>query len=138
MPCLVSERWKALAISASTPGMMRSRNSTTVTSAPRRRQTEPSSSPMMPAPITTSVLGTSGSDSAPVESTMRFWSTVTPGSARGLRAGGDDDVLGVERALGAVLGRDLDLAGAGDAARALDPLDLVLLEQELDALGQRP
>ena len=71
-PCLVSERWKVLAVSASMPGVMRSRNSTTVTSAPRRRQTEPSSRPMMPAPMTTRLLGTSGSDRAPVESTMRF------------------------------------------------------------------
>ena len=62
MPCLVSARWKVLAISASMPGVMRSRNSTTVTSAPSRRQTEPSSRPMMPAPITTRCFGTSGSD----------------------------------------------------------------------------
>jgi hypothetical protein len=83
MPCLVSDRCRVLASSASEPGVIRSRNSTTVTSAPRRRQTEPSSSPMMPAPITTSDLGTSGSDSAPVESTIRRWSTVTPGSPAG-------------------------------------------------------
>ena len=53
-----------------------------------------------------------------------------------LGAGGDDDVLGFQGGDRAVLGGDLDLARAGDLARALDPLDLVLLEQELDALGQ--
>ena len=31
---------------------------------------------------------------------------------------------------------DLDAAVAGQPRRALDPVDLVLLEQELDALGQ--
>ena len=35
---------------------------------------------MTPAPTTTSRFGTAGSDSAPVEETMRFSSTVTPGS----------------------------------------------------------
>ena len=116
---------------------MRSRNSTTVTSAPSRRQTEPSSRPMMPAPITTRRLGdlrqrqraggiddpllvdarrpAGGAGSEPVAMTMFLASRVVSDAVRG---------------------RDLDLAGAGDAARALDPVDLVLLEQELDALGQ--
>ncbi len=60
------------------PGRMPSRNSTTVTSAPRRRQTEPSSSPITPPPITTIDFGTSASSSAPVEVTMRVSSTSTP------------------------------------------------------------
>ncbi len=59
---------------------MRSRYSTTSTSAPRRRQTEPSSSPITPAPITTSFFGTPESTSAPVEDTIVFSSIVTPGS----------------------------------------------------------
>jgi hypothetical protein len=70
------------------------------------------------------LLGTPGRDRAPVEST------------RGLRAGGDDDVLGVELGDLAVLGRDLDLARTSDLAPALDPVDLVLLEQEFHAFGQ--
>ena len=40
-PCLVSERWKAFLISPSMVGTMFGRNSTTVTSEPRRDQTEP-------------------------------------------------------------------------------------------------
>jgi hypothetical protein len=83
IPCLVSERWKVLAVSSSTPGVMRSRNSTTVTFEPSRRQTEPSSSPITPAPITIRLLGTSGRASAPVESTIRFWSTVDAASGAG-------------------------------------------------------
>ena len=65
------------------PGVMRSRYSTTVTSAPRRRQTEPSSRPMMPAPMTIRCFGTSGRARAPVESTIRFSSISTPGSGEG-------------------------------------------------------
>jgi len=42
----------------------------------------------------------------------------------------------VQRGLGAALGFDLDFAGAGDAAEALHHVDLVLLHQEFDALGQ--
>ena len=40
------------------PGTMRSRNSTTSTSAPSRRHTEPSSSPIAPAPTTSRRFGT--------------------------------------------------------------------------------
>ena len=53
---------------------------------------------------------------------------------RDVRAGGDDDRLGLERLRLAVGGLHLDLAGRGDAADALKGLDLVLLEQERDAL----
>jgi len=52
-----------------------------------------------------------------------------------VRARGDDNVLRLERLHGAVLGRHLHLAGRGDAARAVEGVDLVLLQQELDALG---
>ncbi len=80
MPCLASRRWNALAMSRSMPGMMRSRNSTTVTSAPSRRHTEPSSRPITPAPTTSSLPGTVSSVSAPVDETICFSSMVTPRS----------------------------------------------------------
>ncbi len=60
------------------PGRMRSKNSTTVTWAPRRRHTEPSSSPITPAPTTSSFSGTLSSASAPVDETMRFSSISMP------------------------------------------------------------
>ncbi len=60
------------------PGKAPSMNSTTVTLAPSRRQTEPSSRPMTPAPTTSRSFGTDGSDSAPVEDTMRFSSMSMP------------------------------------------------------------
>ena len=50
------------------------------------------------------------------------------------RTGGDDDVLGADN-LGAAITLDGDFALGGDAALALEPVDLVLLEQELDAGG---
>jgi hypothetical protein len=63
------------------PPKMVSRNSTTVTLAPSRAQTEPSSSPITPPPTTTMVAGTLASSSAPVEDTIAFSSksTLTPG-----------------------------------------------------------
>src|SRR5204863_300424 len=47
---------------------------------PSRRHAEPSSSPMTPPPMATMRLGTCGSSSAPVESTIRSWSMAMPGS----------------------------------------------------------
>ena len=53
------------------------------------------------------------------------------GQRRDAGASGDDDVLGTDLAIA-----DLDAVGAGEGGVALQPLDLVLLEQELDAAGQ--
>ncbi len=66
---------------------------------------------MTPAPTTRSRFGTAGSDSAPVEVTMRFSSTVTPGKRCRVRAGGDDDRLGLDLAGRTVLGGDATLPG---------------------------
>ena len=52
------------------------------------------------------------------------------GKGRGFGPCGDDDVLGLVD-----LVTDLDLASFGDGGPAFDPVDLVLLEQELDPLG---
>ena len=80
-PCLVSTRWNCLATSPSMPPRIVSRYSTTVTLAPSRAQTEPSSSPMTPPPTTTMVAGTLANSSAPVDETITFSSnsTSTPG-----------------------------------------------------------
>ena len=80
IPCLPSTRWNCLPTSESMPGTRRSRYSTTVTSAPSRFQTLPSSSPIYPPPITTRWPGTRSSSSAPVLVTIRASSTSTPGS----------------------------------------------------------
>ena len=54
--------------------------------------------------------------------------------ARHVGTGGDDDGFGVERLHLAVGAGDFDLAGDGDTAGAEISIDLVLLEQEVDAL----
>ena len=58
-------------------------NSTTVTLAPNRRQTEPSSSPITPPPITTRWRGTSGIASAPTLESTRRSSNLRNGSSDG-------------------------------------------------------
>mmetsp|Transcript_14595 Transcript_14595/g.44568 ORF Transcript_14595/g.44568 Transcript_14595/m.44568 type:complete len:203 (+) Transcript_14595:809-1417(+) len=85
IPCFFRMRWKSFATSLSMPGVMRSRNSTTVTLEPSLFQTEPISRPITPAPITTSFSGTLSNSRAPVLSTMIFpsLSTGTPGSLDG-------------------------------------------------------
>ena len=66
---------------------------------------------------------------------MRLPIELDPRHAARLRSGGDDDLLPGGQRLLVALG-DLDLAAAGEPAAALDPGDLVLLEQQLDAAGE--
>ena len=54
--------------------------------------------------------------------------------ARDVRAGGDDDVLGLQRLVLLSSRFHLDLARSDDPPGAVKRFDLVLLEQELDAL----
>ncbi|MNV69205.1 hypothetical protein D3C71_1621060 [compost metagenome] len=64
---------------------------------------------------------------------------IVEGHARqgsGFGAGGNDDVLGLQLSLAAIFGLDDDLADAVQSPPAFDPVDLVLAEQVLDALGQ--
>ena len=62
------------------PGIIWSRYSTTVTSAPKRLHTEPNSSPITPPPMTRSFSGTFLSSKAPVDDTICFSSISRPGS----------------------------------------------------------
>ena len=133
-PCFSSRRWNCLPTSPSMPGRMRSRNSTTVTSAPSRRHTEPSSSPITPAPTTISASGGLASASAPVEETICLLVDLDARQLRDVGAGGDDDRLGLVRRFGAVGAFDDDAARRGDPPLAMKPVDLVLLEQEGDAV----
>ena len=48
--------------------------------------------------------------------------------------GGDDDGFRVQRLCLAVVALHVDLAGRGDASSTVEGIDLVLLEQKLDAL----
>ena len=60
------------------------------------------------------------------------------GNAHDLGAGGDQNVLAPDGLLRAVVAVDLDLVGRRKLAPALDIVDLVLLEQALDAARQLP
>ena len=131
-PCFLKILCASLRTSPSMPGRIWSRNSTTVTLAPSRRQTLPSSSPITPPPITTMWPGTLGSASAPVNRRSRFMVDLDAGQRRDARAGGDDDIL---RRVG-LCRRRRPLSLPVNLRMALQPFDLVLLEQELDAAGQ--
>ena len=82
-PCFVKSFSASLAMAVSTVPRNAGNASSTVTSAPSRRQTLPISRPITPAPTTPSLRGTSGIASAPSLSSTRTLSKVTPGSARG-------------------------------------------------------
>jgi hypothetical protein len=71
--------------------------SSTVTSAPRRRHTEPISRPMTPEPIRPSFFGTAPMRSAP--SLLRMFLLVERRTRQGARAGagGHDDLLAGQR-----------------------------------------
>ena len=79
------------------PGRMRSRNSTTITFAPSRRQTEPSSSPITPAPTTRSFCGHLGEHERAGRGHDALLVDRDALEPRDVGAGGDDDRLGVER-----------------------------------------
>ena len=133
-PCFSSRRWNGLATSPSMPGRMRSRNSTTVTSAPSRRQTEPSSSPITPAPTTISFFGTLGRLKAPVEETTVFSSISTPGSFATSEPVAITIAL-VSRIVSAPSSPlTTTLPGRANGAFAEHGVDLVLLEQVGDAV----
>ena len=83
MPCAVSDRWSRFESSRSKPTAMRGRNSSMVTSEPSRFQTEPSSRPIAPAPITSSSFGGSVKQSASVLLTIALPSNFANGSSIG-------------------------------------------------------
>jgi len=120
------------------PGQkMRGRNSTTVTAAHKAPPDRASSRPMMPRADHQQGLGDLRlRRGRRWKSTIRFWSTTTPFSG----AGSDPVAITMAPASSSLTapssGGNRHLARAGDAAGALDPVHLVLLEQELDALGQ--
>ena len=85
---------------------------------------------MTPAPMTTIFLGTFGRLSAPSEVTTTFSSISIPGSAEG------SDPLATTIALASCTSSPtLTRPASGDRSPTLQPVDLVLLEQEFDAFG---
>ena len=98
--------------------------------------------PMAPEPMTSSDFGIfSGSHGLEIGPDQLLVGLEAGQHARP-RAGGDDDVLGgvvagAERALRRIVGSlDRELARRGDRGRAPDDVDLVLLHEEGDAVGE--
>ena len=129
MPCFASVLCRAVPTSVSRVWTIASR-STTVTFDPRRRQTEPISSPIYPPPTTTMLRHfrqrqrAGGGHVLPSISTPGSGATSEPVAIRIFFAAG----------AGTAVVSHLDLAELGDFRRAGDAGDLVLLEQEPDAL----
>ena len=82
-PCFAKTRFASFATASSAAPRNAGSASSTVVSAPSRRQTLPISRPITPAPTTPSRFGTSVSASAPALSSTRTLSNGTPGSGRG-------------------------------------------------------
>ena len=81
-PCLSNAFLASLAICSSTAPKKVGRPSKIVTSAPKRRQTEPISKPMTPEPIKASFLGTLPMRNAPSLDNILTSSNGVPGRAR--------------------------------------------------------
>ena len=90
--------------------------------------------PMMPAPTTISFCGTLAKFERAGRRHDALLVDLDAGKPRDIGAGGDDDVLRLQRLRLAVVGFHLDLAGRDDAAGAAKGFDLVFLEQKVDAL----
>ena len=101
---------------------------------PKRLKIDANSTPTAPAPMIPSVFGTVVRFRISMLVRMNCGSGCKPGQHARFRAGGDDDVLRLEGLRAAVSALTSTLPPPL-ASRALDPLDLVLLHQELDALG---
>ena len=135
MPCLRNDFSSSAETASSSTGTSRGSSSTIVTSLPNRLKIDANSTPTAPLPMMTSVFGTSRRPIASSLVMMRLRSISMPGTPRG-----DEPVatmISFARAKRLRLAlEDVDAAVAGQPRRPLDPVDLVLLEQELDALGQ--
>ena len=95
---------------------------------------EANSTPTAPAPTIASDFGTAERFRISTLVRMRSASGSRPGNMRASDPVGDDHVARF-KGPHAIVGLDLDLARPGQFAIALDPVHLVLLHQELDALG---
>ena len=135
MPCLRNDFSSSADTASSSTGTSRGSSSRIVTSLPNRRKIDANSTPTAPLPRIAIDFGTSRRWIASSLVMMRLRSISMPGTLRGA-----DPVATMislrARSVCAVAFEDVDAAVAGQPRRALDPVDLVLLEQELDALGQ--
>ena len=135
MPCFLNERSSSAETASSSTGTRRGSSSMIVTSLPKRRKIDANSTPTAPLPMMAIDFGTSFRSIASSLVMIRLRSISMPGTLRGCEPVATMiSFFAVSVCLLAV--GDLDLALAGEPAAALDPVDLVLLEQQLDAAGQ--
>ena len=135
MPCFLNDFSSSAEIASSSTGTMRGSSSMIVTSLPKRRKIDANSTPTAPLPRMTIDFGTSRSAIASSLVMIRLRSISTPGTLRGAEPVAMMISFDAVRRL-LVAFDDVDRAAAGDRRGALDPFDLVLLEEELDALGE--
>ena len=106
-----------------------------VTWLPNRRKIDANSTPTAPLPRMTIDFGTSRSPIASSLVMIRLRSISTPGTLRGVEPVAMTISFDADR-LCFSPSTTSTLPASGDRRGALDPFDLVLLEQKLDALGQ--
>ena len=135
MPCLRNDFSSSADTASSSTGTSRGSSSRIVTSLPKRRKIEANSTPTAPLPMIAIAFGTSLKPIASSLVMIRCAIDLDARHAARRRSGGDDDFLAGAQRL-RVAFEHLDAAVAGQARGALDPVDLVLLEEVLDALRQ--
>ena len=99
---------------------MRGRNSSTVTSEPSRFQTEPSSRPIAPAPMTMSFFGGSVKLKCFGAADDCFAVKFRERQFHRRAAGGDDDIFRFDLLCLAIGGFDRNFSGRGDCAHAFE------------------
>ena len=135
MPCLRNDFSSSADTASSSTGTSRGSSSRIVTSLPNRRKIDANSTPTAPLPRIAIDFGTSRKCDRFVARDDALAIDLDARHAARRRSGRDDDLLARAQRLRLAL-EDIDAAVAGQPRRPLDPVDLVLLEQELDALGQ--
>ena len=135
MPCFRNDFSSSAETASSSTGTRRGSSSTMVTSLPKRWKIDANSTPTAPLPMMTIDFGTSRRWIASSLVMMRLRSISMPGTPRGAEPVATMISLRA-RSVCCSPFEHVDAAVAGQSRGALDPVDLVLLEQELDALGQ--
>ena len=135
MPCFLNDLSSSAETASSSTGTSRGSSSMIVTSLPKRRKIDANSTPTAPLPMIAIDFGISLQPDGFVAGDDARAIDFDPRHAARRRPGRDDDFLARRERLVLAVGH-FDPALAGEPRRALDPVDLVLLEQELDALGQ--
>ena len=135
MPCFLNDFSSSAEIASSSTGTSRGSSSMIVTSLPKRRKIDANSTPTAPLPRMAIDFGTSLQVDRLIARDDALAIDLHAGHAARRGTGGDHDLARGAQALRFAIG-DVHLPAPGDPRRALDPFNLVLLEQKLHALRQ--